>query len=64
MRRAQRLGYLIEHVGAGEKALPLNAYVRQRAKQSALLLPTAPLKRAHRNDSGKLYVNATVAAEL
>jgi predicted transcriptional regulator of viral defense system len=61
---AQRLGYLMEHVGAGEKALPLKAYVRRHAKQSAVLLPTVPLKRARRDESWKLYINATVAAEL
>ncbi len=60
---AQRLGYLLGHVGAGEKALPLKAYVRQHAKQSAALLPTAPLNSAQRDEVWKLYINATVTAE-
>ncbi|MDE2184864.1 MAG: type IV toxin-antitoxin system AbiEi family antitoxin [Alphaproteobacteria bacterium] len=61
---AQRLGYLMEHIGAGEKTLPLKSYVRQHARQSVVLLPAASLKRARRDESWKLYINATVAAEL
>ena len=41
---AQRLGYLLEHVGAGEKAGDLKVYVRAHARQSTLLLPKAPRK--------------------
>lgn len=60
---AQRLGYLLEHVGAGERAAPLKAYVRQHAKQSAVLLPTAPMNGAERDENWKLYVNAAVTVE-
>lgn len=60
---AQRLGYLLEQVGAGEKAAPIKAYVRQHAKQSAALLPTASVHGTERDESWKLYVNATVTVE-
>ena len=60
---AQRLGYLLEHVGAGEKTAPLKDYVRQHTKQSASLLPTDPVNGAERNESWKLYINATVTVE-
>jgi predicted transcriptional regulator of viral defense system len=61
---AQRLGFLLEHLGFAAKVPVLKEYVRQHAKQSTVLLPTAPQKRAHRNKGWKLYVNAKVEAEL
>jgi predicted transcriptional regulator of viral defense system len=61
---AQRLGFLLEHLGFAAKVPVLKEYVRQHAKQSTVLLPTAPKKRAHRNKGWKLYVNAKVEAEL
>jgi len=60
----QRLGYLLEHLGAGEKTPPLKAYVREHAKQSAALLPKAAYKHARRDKDWKLYVNADVDVEL
>lgn len=52
---AQRLGYLLERVGATEKAAPLKDYVRARARESAPLLaqprkPKAPNPRRSRRD--------------
>ncbi len=61
---AQRLGYLLEHLGFAAKVPALKEYVRQNARQSAVLLPQAQHKRAHRNKGWKLYVNAKVEAEL
>ena len=61
---AQRLGYLLEHVGAHHKTAPLKAYVRKHARQSALLLPSAPSGQSRRDKDWKLYVNADVEAEL
>lgn len=61
---AQRLGYLLEKVGAGEKAVPLKNYVREHVKQSTLLLPKAPRARASRDEGWKLYVNADVQSDL
>ncbi len=61
---AQRLGYLLEHLGFDEKASALKEYVRRHAKQSTPLSPRAPAKRARENKDWKLYVNVTVEAEL
>lgn len=61
---AQRLGYLLEHLGFAAKTPALKEYVRQHAKQSTVLLPKAPHKRSHRNKGWKLFVNANVEAEL
>jgi predicted transcriptional regulator of viral defense system len=61
---AQRLGHLLEQVGASDKAAALKTYVRKHAKQPAALLPTAPHRDAPRDEDWKLYINAEVAAEL
>lgn len=61
---AQRLGFLLEHLGFAGKVSALKEYVRQHAKQSTVLLPAAPQKRARRNKGWKLYVNAKVEAEM
>ena len=56
----QRLGYLLEHVGVGDKAVMLKASVRARAHEFTLLLPSACRAKATRNKDWKLYVNAEV----
>jgi predicted transcriptional regulator of viral defense system len=61
---AQRLGFLLEHLGFAEKVPALKEYVREHARQSSALLPEAGRKRAHRNKGWKLYVNAKVEAEI
>ncbi len=61
---AQRLGYLLERVGAGEKAVRLKNYVREHAKQSTVLLPGGARARAPRDEGWKLYLNADVQADL
>lgn len=61
---AQRLGYLLEHLGFAAKTPALKEYVREHARQSTRLLPKAPRRRSHRNKGWKLYVNAHVQAEL
>ena len=38
---AQRLGYLLEHLGSAAKTPALKEYVREEAKQSTALLPKA-----------------------
>lgn len=60
---AQRLGYVLEHLGLEAKTSALKEYVRGHAKQSTVLLPKAPRKRS-RNKGWKLFVNARVEAEL
>ncbi len=61
---AQRLGYLLEHLGFDAKTPALKAYVREHSRQWVALLPKAPQKRSHRNKGWKLYVNAKVEAKL
>jgi predicted transcriptional regulator of viral defense system len=61
---AQRLGYVLEHIGAGDKTAELKDYVKANARQSAPLLPNAMYNRSRRNAVWKLYVNAEVEAEL
>lgn len=56
----QRLGYLLEHVGAEEKATLLKTDVRARAHESALLQPRAHRDRTKRNGDWKLSVNTEV----
>ncbi len=61
---AQRLGYLLEHLGLDAKTPALKAYVREHAKQWVALLPKAPQKRSYRNKGWKLHVNMKVEVEL
>jgi predicted transcriptional regulator of viral defense system len=61
---AQRLGYLLERVGAADKASGLKPYVRVHAHESTPLLPGAPHRDTARDEGWKLYVNAEVEAEL
>jgi predicted transcriptional regulator of viral defense system len=60
---AQRLGYLLEHLGFAAKTPALKEYVREHAKQSTVLLPKAPEKHSRRNKGWKLYVNAKLEPE-
>jgi predicted transcriptional regulator of viral defense system len=55
---AQRLGYLLEHLGSAAKTPALKEYVREEAKQSTALLPKARRARSRRNKGWKLYINA------
>lgn len=61
---AQRLGYLLERAGAGDKTAALKTYVRAHAHESTPLLTKAPHKDASRRADWKLYVNADVEAEV
>ncbi|MEX2273126.1 MAG: type IV toxin-antitoxin system AbiEi family antitoxin [Vicinamibacterales bacterium] len=61
---AQRLGYLLERAGAGDKARPLQEFVRARAHESVLLLPKAVRGKSVRNDDWKLFINTDVEPEL
>jgi predicted transcriptional regulator of viral defense system len=55
---AQRLGYLLEHIGSAARTPALTEYVRAHAKQSTALLPRARRARSRRNKGWKLYINA------
>lgn len=60
---AQRLGYLLQHVGAEEKAMLLKKYVQKKATEMTPLLPAVPHDKAPRANDWRLYVNANVEAE-
>ena len=60
---AQRLGYLLEHVGAGDRAVLLKEHVRRRARNYTKLLPGADATDAPRSQDWRLLVNASIEAE-
>ena len=60
---AQRLGYLLEHVGAGEKAALLKEDVRRRARNFTKLLPGVSADDAPRSKEWRLFVNASIEAD-
>ena len=60
---AQRLGYLLERVGAKEQASLLKTYVEENARDWTALVPGARRARARRADDWLLYVNAEVEPE-
>ena len=61
----QRLGYLLELVGAGDKASPLKAHVRKCARDTAPLVPAGPDDGpSARAADWRLLINAAVEAEV
>ena len=60
---AQRLGFLLEQVGAAKKVKPLKSYVEAVARQSIPLLPGASTARSATDHKWKVAVNAEVEAE-
>lgn len=60
---AQRLGYVLQEVGAADKTQPLAAWVGQHAKEWVSLLPTEPYRSAQRDKEWKLQINAEVQRE-
>lgn len=61
---AQRLGYLLEHVNAGDKTGALKSYVSKSARQTVSLLPGTTGTKGPRDADWKLFVNVDVEAEL
>jgi predicted transcriptional regulator of viral defense system len=61
---AQRLGYLLEQVGASDRTEPLAEYVRVAARETTLLDPQRGGGDAGRVARWKLAVNADVVADL
>ena len=57
---AQRLGYLLERVGAADKVISLKAHVRRTGRQVTALLPAAGLEHAPRSDDWLLRINVDV----
>ncbi|MDE0452510.1 MAG: type IV toxin-antitoxin system AbiEi family antitoxin [Gammaproteobacteria bacterium] len=60
---AQRLGFLLEFVGAGAKCGLLKEHVRQHARNYTRLLPSAPVEGVARAREWRLFVNARIEAE-
>jgi predicted transcriptional regulator of viral defense system len=60
---AQRLGYLLELVGAKEPASGLREYVRKHVRDWTPLVPSASWARARRAADWLVYVNARVEPE-
>ncbi len=60
---AQRLGYMLDQVGAADKASALKAHVSSFARQTVPLLPGASVKDARRDEGWKLVINADVEPE-
>ena len=60
---AQRLGFLLEFVGAEDRCGPLKDHVRQRARNYTRLLPSARADGAARSGDWQLLVNARIEAE-
>jgi predicted transcriptional regulator of viral defense system len=60
---AQRLGYLLELVGAKQQASSLKAYVQRNARDWVLLVPGTPRARARRAEDWLVHVNADIEAE-
>jgi predicted transcriptional regulator of viral defense system len=61
---AQRLGYLLERVGAERKAASLARYVERMATEITPLLPGRTIVGARRDPRWKLHVNVDVESEI
>lgn len=57
---AQRLGYLLEFVGAGDRTGPLERHVARLSPHVAKLLPGAPAGGAGRSERWRLVLNAEI----
>lgn len=60
---AQRLGYLLEHIGAADRAGRLQAFVQAHAQDYAPLLPSGQSEMSERDPNWKLVINEQVEAE-
>ena len=61
---SQRLGYLLERVGAASLAAPLAAHVSFRVKEYVPLRPRKSIARASRDSRWRLIVNEEVETDL
>jgi len=60
---AQRLGFLLEFVGAGDRCGPLKDHVRRSARNYTRLVPSAPADGAVRSPDWRLLANTRVEPE-
>jgi predicted transcriptional regulator of viral defense system len=61
---SQRLGYLLEYLGANDAASHLAAFVADKAPHVTPLAPAAPMRGTPRDLRWKVAINTTVEAEL
>ena len=61
---AQRLGYLLEHVGAREQTQMLSSYVEEEARKTVPLLAGEAQKGMPNDDKWKIRVNANIEPDL
>lgn len=60
---AQRLGYLLEHLGFADKSNLLKTHIQQNARDATPLLPSVAHDRSQRSNDWRVYVNTNVEAE-
>ena len=58
------LGFMLEFVGEGDRCGPLKDDVRQRARNYTRLLPSASAEGAARSRDWRLFINASIEAEV
>ncbi|MFU8858527.1 MAG: type IV toxin-antitoxin system AbiEi family antitoxin [Deferrisomatales bacterium] len=61
---AQRLGHLLERVGAGDKTEPLAQYIAGVVNETTALVPSAPADEAPHDPRWRLLVNVSVEPDL
>lgn len=61
---AQRLGYILELVGAGEKAVDLAKYITKKKPVPTPLAPSQPFAGVKRMERWRILVNTEVEAEV
>lgn len=60
----QRLGYVLDQVGAADKTEKLKEIVRARAHEPVALVPGAPYTKDSRHAGWRIYANAQVEVDL
>lgn len=60
----QRLGYLLDYVGAGEKTFTLKDHIAREARDFTPLIPGEDSDQAPRDKDWKVLVNADIEAEI
>jgi predicted transcriptional regulator of viral defense system len=61
---SQRLGYLLERVGAADRAAPLKTWAQEHVRKSAVLLAGTRSASGDRDRGWKIVVNAAVEPDL
>ena len=61
---AQRLGYLLERLGATDRIGPLSEYVTRSATHTTSLVPAASTRGTQRDSRWRVAINAEVEADL